>query len=50
MVSTQVLHGRKRVVVGEEDEGVATGTEGQSYVDTLARTGVVGSWTAWWLP
>jgi hypothetical protein len=50
MMSTQIPHGRRKAVVGEEEGGAATDSEGQSYVDTPARTGVVGSWTAWWLP
>ena len=45
MVYTQVPHGRSGVVVEEEDGGVAKGTKGRSYVDTLAQTGMV-EWSA----
>jgi hypothetical protein len=46
MVVTQVPHGRSRVVVVErEDGGVATGTEGRFYVDTLGQDGMV-DWSA----
>ena len=45
MVLTQVPHGCWKVVVGGEDGGVATGTEGRFYVDTLGQDGMV-DWSA----
>jgi len=45
MVSMRVPHGRSEVVVEEEDGGVATGTKGRFYVDTLAQSGMV-DWSA----